>query len=490
MTNILNRKQQRRRDLLKRFSAFSLLGSGAGAFSGKLGLVGSALANSGGYADISDYKSLVCVFLYGGADSFNMFVPSDADDFANYQTHRGALAIGGEFGSDDVLPAHGSSVYQFNNLLPKLDTLYGQGKVALVSNVGNLIEPVDRSLILNGNPLLPSDLFAHNHQQEQWLKGLSSESSSTVSSGWGGRMADMLQEANAGASLPPGLSISGNNYWLPGQTTFPLSIHPSYGLELLRYLDDTALANNTGRAQLFDQMLSQAQTHPLKQQVQQHLELARDGSRNLRSTLATDFQISTPYNAGSSLASQLRMVARLIAGREALNMRRQIFFVSAGGWDTHDHQSARLSLLLQDLDASLGSFHDTLAELDVLDSVTTFSASDFGRTLTTNGDGSDHGWGGHYFVMGGAVNGGQVFGSVPSYVTGSDDDSGDKGRIIPNLSVNQYGARLGQWMGLSTSDLQEIFPDLTRFGGNSADNSEGTAGGSWDAALSGLFASV
>lgn len=474
MTNILNKKQQRRRQLLKHFSAFSLLGSGAGAFSGKLGLVGSALANSGDYAGLTDYKSLVCVFLYGGADSFNMFLPSDSDDFANYQTSRGALAVG----SEDVLPAHGSSAFRFNNLLPNLDSLYGQGRMALVSNVGNLIQPVDRSMIMNGNPLLPSDLFAHNHQQEQWLKGFSSESASTVSSGWGGRMADLLQEANAGAALPPTLSVSGNNYWLPGQSTFPLSIHPTIGLDLLRYLDATTVANNTDRAQLFNQMLAQTQSHPLKQQVQQHLEVARDGSQNLQSTLATDFQITTPYDAGSSLASQLRMVARLIAGREQLNMRRQIFFVSAGGWDTHDNQSPRLDLLLQDLDNSLGSFQSTLAELNLHDSVTTFSASDFGRTLTINGDGSDHGWGGHYFVMGGAVNGGQVFGSVPSYVTGSDDDSGSKGRIIPNLSVNQYGASLGQWMGLSTSDLQEIFPDLAHFGG------------SWDATLSGLFTSA
>jgi len=160
------------------------------------------------------------------------------------------------------------------------------------------------------------------------------------------------------------------------------------------------------------------------------------------------------------------MVARLVAAQQTLGMKRQIFFVGLGGWDTHDNQAGRLQGLVSELDQSLGDFYTALEELNQENAVTAFTASDFGRTLTVNGDGSDHGWGGHYLVMGGAVNGRQVYGEQPSYITGSDDDTGNKGRVIPSLSINQFGATLGSWMGLSDGDLLEVFPDLANFDSN------------------------
>ena len=313
--------------------------------------------------------------------------------------------------------------------------------------------------------MVPSDLFAHNHQQEQWLKGLSSSPASIVGSGWGGRMADLLQHANTGAVLPPSFSLSGSNYWLPGQEIQPIGLNPITGLSTLTYLDDqTGAQGNNQRETTLDAILNQSTSHPLKQQAAVSMARAKSGSGQLVATLAANTSFNTPYNDSSRLAQQLRMVARLIAGNQQLGMKRQIFFVSAGGWDTHDNQTPRLAELLTDLNRSLSDFQATLAEINMTNSVTTFTASDFGRTLTINGDGSDHGWGGHYMVMGGAVNGGQLYGQLPTFDVGGDDDSGNKGRVIPSLSINQYGSLLAQWMGVTNSDLNEVFPDLSNFG--------------------------
>lgn len=460
MTFIIpDRKQQKRRNFLKQCAAMSLLGSGAGAMNGKLSLIGSALAASSDYSSLTDYKALVCVFLYGGSDSFSMFVPTEQMAYDRYAASRGPLAV-----PMNALLTDAASTIGFNPLLPDLHSLYTQGQLAVVGNVGNLIAPVTKSQYQAQSPLIPNDLFAHNHQQEQWLKGLSSSPASIVGSGWGGRMADLLQHANT-ATLPPSFSLAGSNYWLPGQNVQPLGLNPVTGLSLLSYLDDqTGLAGNVSRELALDQVLNATgSSHPLKQQAAQSFLRAKSGAGQLASTLAANTTFSAPYDASSRLAAQLRMVARLIAGNQRLGMRRQIFFVGAGGWDTHDNQTNRLVELLSDLNRSLADFQSTLGEINLSDSVTTFTASDFGRTLTINGDGSDHGWGGHYMVMGGPVNGGQLYGQLPSFEIGADDDSGDKGRVIPTLSINQYGAVLAKWMGVTDGDLADVFPDLGNF---------------------------
>jgi uncharacterized protein (DUF1501 family) len=240
----------------------------------------------------------------------------------------------------------------------------------------------------------------------------------------------------------------------------------------LQYLDGVAgSSNSVARGSSFDAMLAQNTDHPLKQQVAASLARAKSGSARLDASLRENSEFTTPYNARSKLAAQLRMVARLIASNQQVGARRQIFFVGAGGWDTHDSQTPRLNALLLDLNKSLKDFQNTLGEMNLSNSVTTFTASDFGRTLTINGDGSDHGWGGHYMVMGGAVNGGRLMGHLPNLAVGAEDDTGDKGRIIPALSINQYGALMARWMGVTDSDLNSVFPDLSNFGS------------SWDAGL-------
>ena len=461
MANLISRKARQRREFLRQCAAISLLGSGAGAMNGKLNLIGSAMAASSDYAALTDYKALVCVFLYGGSDSFSMFVPTDEDAYAQYAVSRGSLAIP----KDNLLTGSVNTGIGFHPALPDMHGLYDANRLAVFCNVGNLITPVNRAQFLAGGSAIPNNLFAHNHQQEQWLKGLSSSPAAVVGTGWGGRMADLLRHANNAGGLPPSFSLAGSNYWLPGNQVQPLSLSASLGLSPLQYLDGVAGSSiSTARGNTFDAMLSLGTDHPLKQQASASLARAKSGSAELKATLQANSNFATPYDASSKLAAQLRMVARLIAGNQQMGMRRQIFFVGAGGWDTHDNQTPRLNALLGDLNRSLKGFQDTLGEINMGDSVTTFTASDFGRTLTTNGDGSDHGWGGHYMVMGGAVNGGRLMGQLPSLAVGTDDDTGDKGRIIPKLSINQYGALMARWMGVTDSDLNSVFPDLSNFG--------------------------
>lgn len=249
-------------------------------------------------------------------------------------------------------------------------------------------------------------------------------------------MADPLQHANAQGGLPPSFSVNVSNCRLPGQQVQPIALSPSSGLDPLYDLDGLANSGSVARGNTFDAVMNMASSHPLKQQADSTLARAKSGAARLQATPRANNNFSTPYNSSSKLATRLCLVARLIAGYQQMGMRRQVFFVEAGGRDTHDNQTPRLNLLLADLDRSLSDFQDTLSEVNMSDSVTTFTASDFGRTLTTNSDGSDHGWGGHYIVMGGAVNGGRMLDQLPNLAVGSVDDTGTKGRVIPTLSIS------------------------------------------------------
>jgi len=452
----MNKKLNQRRQFLKRSAQMALLGATGSAVGGKMSLIGSALAAQGDYGNLPGYKALVCIFHYGGSDSFNMFVPGDQGLFDQYTASRGQLALN----QSQLISDATGSVY-FNRNLPALRDYYDAGNLAIVRNVGNLIEPVTPAQFANNPELIPSDLFAHNSQQEQVLKSWSSRPVGLVGAGWGGRMADLLMEANSGNALPPTFSMANANYFQPGNRSTPIAVNALNGPQLLPLLDKTRSSSNTARDTTLENLLALPSDNVLENFAASSFRNARDSSRLLSSAInnSPDFG---PFDTTNSVETQLRMVARMIAGREELGMRRQIFFVGAGGWDTHDNQTPRLDLLTTELNSAIANFQQTLATMGVENEVTTFTASDFGRTLTINGDGSDHGWGGHYMVMGGAVNGGQLYGNWPDYALGGQDDIG-KGRLVPEMSVNQYGAAMGSWMGLSNADLLDVFPDLNRF---------------------------
>jgi len=447
----MNKSYRTRRQFLKQGAYAALMGAGGAAVSGKMSLLGSALAAQGDYANLPGYKALVCVFLYGGSDSFNLFVPFEPDIYSDYAASRGPLLT---MERAELLADNAQSVL-FNPNFINLKNSYDAGNLAIVRNVGNLFEPLTSAQFFNNPERVPLDLFSHNSQQEQVQKSWSSKPVGLVGAGWGGRMADLLMEANTSTVLPPTFSMDNANFFQPGNRSNPISVSANFGPALMPYLDVTASSKNTYRDQTMRRILALPTNHPMEQFAAEVFTSSRDSAQLLSSAVNSSPDFG-PVDSKNNLDIQLRMVARMISGREQLGMRRQIFFVGLGGWDTHDTQIPRLINLTKKLDSALGNFNQALTAMGVENEVTTFTSSDFGRTLSRNRDGCDHGWGGHYMVMGGAVNGGKLYGEWPDYNIGGADDIG-KGRLVPKMSLNQYGAALGSWMGLSNSDLLDVY---------------------------------
>lgn len=458
-----------RRRILRSMGALTLSTGLAGQME-RFSLINQALASPQDYAGLNDYKSLVCIFLLGGNDSFNMFLPTTGQAYTQYQALRQSLALS----QSQILPVSGLP-YGFNSIMPNTHRLYQQGDLALISNVGSLIEPLSKQQYLDndGSIKIPADLFSHSDQQNFWQTGISGASASSTKIGWGGSMADKLSLTNQNPNLPLSISLSGESLLLRAEDTISMSLDSNVGLEEFLYLSDTASWPdlNTSRNDAWKQILAMQSSHAFEQQYQQTVDRTKTRIGVVREALALSMQgdnslIDTPLNPNNFLASQLRMVARMIYAREHLGMKRQIFFVGMGGYDTHGNQASDHANQLAALDEALHSFDQTMHELESksiasYNSVTSFTASEFGRTLGTNGDGTDHGWGGHNFAFGGAVSGGQVFGQLPEIAANSGDDIGDA--VLPSQSLDQYGATLAKWMGINDTDLLQIFPNLHNF---------------------------
>lgn len=489
-----------RRAFLRRASALSILGSAA-PLALNLAALGNAAAQSA-----SDYKALVCVFLYGGNDAYNTVLATDNASWANYQAVRNqapdsialhapgvAPLLSAQAGSPDrlggVLPlsplnAQGRS-FALHPMLTGLRDLFAAGRLAIVPNVGPLRMPTTKTQYSNSAHPKPAKLFSHNDQQSTW-QALATEG---ATSGWGGRLADVLAEQNAQA-LFTSISASGNALWLSGQQTFQYQVSTQGALRI----------GGAGSSKLFGSAQAHSQLHAIMSRARSARLLEQDHAAVVARAIAAENSLSaalpaagtSPYGtpnlasgqtdpllqylhpisgslALNPLAQQLQIVARLIGARHSLGTKRQVFFVSLGGFDTHDGQNAAQAVNLARLSHALQYFDNTLNALGVGQDVTTWTASDFGRTFTSNGDGTDHGWGAHHFVMGGAVKGGDLYGAFPTYglpVNGNDFSSPDQirnGVLIPQTSVDQYGATLGQWLGLSASQLLDIFPNLNAF---------------------------
>ncbi len=401
-----------------------------------------------------DFKALVCLFLYGGNDSNNVLIPSDATDYTMYANARGGLALP----QSSLLPitpktSDGRS-YSLHPSLVEMHDLFGNGHAALMANVGTLVAPVTRATYLNRSVQLPPQLFSHADQQTQWQ---TSWPDSPQGTGWGGRMADLLNSLNGSAKVSMGISLAGTNTFEVGNVVSAYQISP-YGAPGLSGFDSTT----DPRYLAYNNIVNLPYTNLFERAFAATTRGAIDNGAIITAALASAPALTTVFPANSYLASQLQMVAQTIGIRSALGMRRQIYFVSAGGFDTHGNQLVAHSGLLADLSRSMGAFYNATVELGVANQVTTFTASDFGRTLITNGSGSDHGWGSHHFVMGGDVRGGDIYGKFPTLsVNGSDDT--DDGRWIPTTSVDQYSATLAKWFGVADADMPTVFPNLSRF---------------------------
>lgn len=452
----LKNKSLDRRTFIKQSTLAALGSSSFSALSTQFNL---AHAQVGG-AD--DYRALVCVFLYGGNDAFNMLVPRSAGDYNVYADARRNLATAREdllaLNPANSLPAD----YGLHPELTELKTLFDAGKLTLIGNVGTLIEPTLQSDFVNNRVELPPQLFSHNDQQNFVM----SLQATQERQGWASRIADVMMDANANPDLSMNITLSGSNTLQTGGISAPYALGPEGVNDYWSLQPGNPDAWSVNRNRAYDALLSQSQTHMFASEFARTQRRSIDLGVSLRSALNQTPAPQTTFQSGSRLAGMLRMIAHLISARETLGMRRQIFFVGIGDYDTHGDQVNRYPALMRELNHALSSFYQATVELGVSEQVTTFTASDFGRTLTSNGDGTDHGWGSHQMVMGDSVMGKRIFGTMPELAIGSNDDIGE-GRIIPTTSIDQYAATLARWYGLSPSQVAETFPSLANF--NSAD---------------------
>jgi uncharacterized protein (DUF1501 family) len=384
---------------------FLRAGAGAGALAELAALAGLAGHSAGAHAQAADeYRALVCVFLGGGNDGNNLLVPTDAGSYATYARGRGGLALP----SAQLLPITPSNAagrpFGLHPAIADIQRLFAEGKAALVANVGTLLAPTTKAQWRANSVPLPDNLFSHSDQQAQWQSAMSEGGGRT---GWAGRIGDALQSLNTnrGATC---ISLSGNTLWEVGASTTAYKVSPG-GTSGFGFYDPS---KNTGLSAAVKSMLAVKREHVLQQAWLSTIERSIETQRVLSGALASsNVTVTFP---GGDLGNQLKMAARLIAARGTLGMRRQTFFCQIGGFDLHgDEALPKQQQLLGEVSRGLAAFHAAMVQIGVADKVTAFTASDFGRNLPSNGQGSDHGWGNHHLVVGGAVRGGALYGKFP-----------------------------------------------------------------------------
>lgn len=431
---------------------------------------------------IDDYKALVCIFLYGGNDSNNLLIPTGDQHYADYLRDRGKLAVEvgnpdahldlGNDPADDIL---GRS-FRMHPDLSEVHQQYKSGQIAVVANVGTLTEPINtKEAYLQGAVSRPPQLFSHTDQQLHWQSSIPDQPFAT---GWGGRMADQLWAANAeaGAQASMSVSLAGHTDFMVGSNMNAVQLHMTAAGPL--HIENYGTAAQQGqRLQTFDNVMTNAVSNLFAKAYQEKVAQARYNNDYIKNLLdGSEFMLPAGYPGfpATPLGGQLKMIANMIALRRCLKQKRQVFFAGIGGFDTHANQFSSQPALMEQVSTALGAFYNATVALGVASNVTTFTASDFNRTYTPNGTddgaGSDHAWGGHALVMGGAVDGNKIFGKMPDTTLGSEDDTevvagsiqGSRGRWIPKISVDQYAATLAKWFGLE-DHLDAVFPNLHRF---------------------------
>lgn len=411
----------------------------------------------GGGGSFGDYRALVCVFLFGGNDSFNMLVPRSSAEYGVYADARQNLAVA----QGDLLPitpAVSDGVdYGLHPSMPGLQALFETGAAAFVANVGPLIEPTTRDQFLQGSVELPPQLFSHNDQQDQWqsLKG-----NAQSATGWAGRMADLIRTSVSGQQMSTNASLFGANLFQAADETVAYVMGPNGPVQFEGFsLDPNDILYQQRAA--FRRVVDADYGSVYERAFADVQRRAIEAADTVSAAIASAPALSTPFPQ-SQLGTQLATVARLIAVREQLGMQRQVFFVAAGGFDSHDDQNENQPELLGGVSDGLKAFYDATVELGVSDSVTAFTQSDFGRTLTSNGDGTDHAWGGNQIVVGDAVQGQRIYGEYPLLQIGGSEDVGG-GRLIPSTSADQYAATLARWFGIPDQDLGLVAPNIGNF---------------------------
>jgi uncharacterized protein (DUF1501 family) len=481
-----------RRLFMRQASAISVAAGVGAPLAINLLAAGSAAA-----ATASDYRAIVCLFMFGGNDAFNMVLPTDSVSWAAYTKMRSSLALpltgpGGVLKISPLNPQISGGTYALHPLMQRMQSMFDVDKrLAIVANIGPLVTPTSKGQYNTPSHPRPPRLFSHNDQQSVWQTMMPEG----ATQGWGGRLADMIVGGNEQAVFTA-ISAAGNAVWLSGQKVRQYQVSASGALRLGGDVNGLVYGS-PDVAKGLDSIVRKAPNgHVLEDDVAQITDRSITSGETLRKEvrLASDKDFGTPPTVGggynpstdpklmylspdsgqlefSPLAQQLQMVARLVDAGKAgkTRVRRQVFFVSLGGFDTHSNQNPQHTELMARVAHAMEYFDGALGNIKALDNVTTFTASDFGRSFTSNGDGTDHGWGAHQFVMGGAVKGGDLYGRFPTLLArnqGGEFDSPDQirnGALLPTTSVDQLGATLGRWFGVSDSNANLVFPNLKNF---------------------------
>jgi uncharacterized protein (DUF1501 family) len=405
-------------------------------------------------APASGYKALVCVFLFGGNDANNTLVPTDTAGYDNYATLRGPLALP----QSQLIQLASLPHYGLHGSLPEIAQLVDSGAAALIANVGTLVAPTTRANV-TAQLNLPSNLFSHSDQQLQWQNAAQS---SITSTGWAGRMSDLLGNSfNPSASIPMITSVAGDTLFCDGQSTTPLAVSAG---NLSGVSCGEGAAECSVRQTMAQSFLSFAGGLNLVQADNAISQNAARYASVLTQAVSSIAPLATVFPANNPFATQLKQIAQLMQVRSSFGVNRQIFFAGVGNFDTHADQAGQQSLLLGQVSSAMSAFYQATQELGIANEVTTFTMSDFSRTLQPNSNsGSDHGWGSHHIVLGGAVRGAKLYGTYPTLALGGPDDFDVNGRWIPSTSTVQYAATLASWFGVSAAQLNMIFPSLGAF---------------------------
>lgn len=438
-----------RRELL-RMGAQSLGFLAAGGCLGRFSRLYAAASET------SDYRALVCIFMLGGNDGNNLIVPikTEKQSYSDYIRVRGTIAGLPQNSLGVIATANGKEMYGLHARLDRLRELYSRGKLAVVANVGTLVRPISREQYQQG-AAVPLNLFSHSDQQQQWQMA---SIPGAPHNGWAGRAADLVSIRSAPSRFPVGVSTAGNSLFLTGELPEVSIINGQLGLDG----SDGSIAENA-RDAAFQQIVKFPTGMALIQKANHVTADGLNAAKELNGALSAGSSLKTPFPS-TSLGKQLQQVARVMNVREELGAQRQIFYVAIGDFDTHTDSMRRQDVLLADMAASMSAFYDTTLEMQVERQVVTFTESEFGRTLQpSSGAGTDHAWGSHHLVMGGAVKAADVFGAFPVLALQGPEDVTGRGVWVPTISLDQYGATLASWFGVANDSLTKVFPNLGNF---------------------------